>query len=136
MSTVVDNNMTVVADCLMAEKLPSDVLLDELDKWCRVERGRALRLAEALGVSRQRVSQWCQKLKRPNFDAGMRLYAFLVDQGSKLDLLQYARSLPQRKPKPGRVKVTPSSGKPTSYRRAGRSAAGVFRPAKGHNQEN
>ncbi len=55
----------------------SEILMAELKIWCDERYGRRAEVAEAIGVSRQIVSDWIKGRAIPNLDNGLKLQAFL-----------------------------------------------------------
>jgi hypothetical protein len=58
----------------------SQILMAELKSWCDERYGRRAEVAEAIGVSRQVVSDWIKGHAIPNLDNGLALRAFLQKQ--------------------------------------------------------
>lgn len=58
----------------------SEILMAELKSWCDERYGRRAEVAEAIGVSRQIVSDWIKGRAIPNLDNGLALQAFLKKQ--------------------------------------------------------
>jgi predicted XRE-type DNA-binding protein len=58
----------------------SDILMAELKSWCEEKYGRQAEVAEAIGVSRQIVTDWIKGRAIPNLDNGLALRAFLQKQ--------------------------------------------------------
>src|SRR5258708_7501629 len=55
----------------------SEILMAELKSWCDERYGRRAEVADAIGVSRQIVSDWIKGRAIPNLDNGLALQAFL-----------------------------------------------------------
>jgi cobalamin biosynthesis protein CbiG len=64
-------------------------LLSRAEDWCREERGRQTKLADALGVKRQAVSIWFSEYRKdrpknsPTAEQALGLAAFLKQQARK-----------------------------------------------------
>jgi predicted transcriptional regulator len=54
-----------------------EALITELKAWCREERGRQRKVADALGVSEALVSNWLARRKTPMLRHWLELKAFL-----------------------------------------------------------
>jgi transcriptional regulator with XRE-family HTH domain len=59
------------------EPLSSEEILRELREWCQSGYGRQIQLAEALGVSAQRVSHWLRGRRKLTLELGLKIHAFL-----------------------------------------------------------
>jgi DNA-binding XRE family transcriptional regulator len=71
-----------VSDRLMSPK-ESEILISELKTWCDEKYGRRAEVAEAIGVSRQIVTDWLKGRAVPNLDNGLELMRFLRAQKRK-----------------------------------------------------
>ena len=58
----------------------SELLIAELKTWCNERYGRRAEVAEAIGVSRQIVSDWLAGRSVPSLDNGLKLLRFLKKQ--------------------------------------------------------
>jgi predicted XRE-type DNA-binding protein len=61
----------------------SQELLRQLQNWCGEERGRQVRVAKAVGVSRQRISDWFAQRSNPTAEQILAVQSFLKKQRRK-----------------------------------------------------
>jgi len=57
-----------------------ELLLIELQAWCKEKHGRQRELADAIGVSEQVVSNWLYRRKNPSLPYWLKLVAFAKKQ--------------------------------------------------------
>jgi transcriptional regulator with XRE-family HTH domain len=55
----------------------SEILIARLKEWCAEHYGRQAEVAEAIGVSRQVVTDWLKGRAIPSLDNGLALQRFL-----------------------------------------------------------
>jgi transcriptional regulator with XRE-family HTH domain len=55
----------------------TDRLLAQLKEYCAAERGRQTAVAEAIGVSRQRINDWLSGRVQPTGEQALALLEFL-----------------------------------------------------------
>ena len=58
-------------------EIKAKALVDELQNWCREKYGRNTEAAEALGVSRQLLSDWFAGRTVPSLVTGFKIQEFL-----------------------------------------------------------
>jgi DNA-binding XRE family transcriptional regulator len=68
-----------VSDKGMSPK-ESEILIAKLKEWCAEHYGRQAEAAEAIGVSRQVVTDWMKGRAVPSLDNGLKLQRFLKKQ--------------------------------------------------------
>jgi hypothetical protein len=61
-------------------EIKAKALIDELQNWCREKYGRNTEAAEALGVSRQLISDWFSGRTVPSLVMGFKIQEFLKQQ--------------------------------------------------------
>jgi hypothetical protein len=55
----------------------TEALLNELKRWCELERGRKATTARNLKIPSQLLSDWFARRKTPTWEQGLRIQAFL-----------------------------------------------------------
>jgi transcriptional regulator with XRE-family HTH domain len=63
-----------------AAETKAKALISELQNWCREKYGRNTQAAEALGVSRQLISDWFSGRTVPSLVMGFKIQEFLERQ--------------------------------------------------------
>ena len=56
-----------------------DVLIEELQTFCKARRGRVAELAEHLGVKQPQLSAWLTKKRQPGGEATLQLQRWLAE---------------------------------------------------------